>query len=362
MSKIKRFIALTMAFCMFSGGTYAKAQYVRQKPISATTIQINTPLMYNNKYFESVLLPGQTLTIPVTVTNTGITSVEIIPYFAKYNLSGRLTALTRGTPITAPANQTVTATLSNEFNADTACTAKVFFWQKSNIKPVADSIYLTIQNQDYYADTYAEANKIDIDKQLCGVINTNTDIDIVKFTPTVTGIYALQVDASTGTVCALYDSTQTLLNSVSAIPDKNYLLYSLTANQDYYIRFNGAENSCYEITPALPNELLTLTKNIGTASSLSESYDYDVYIFTPATTGSYVITAVDSSTMKAALYNASFEKVASSDVSDTSVGFRITNDMTENQTYYVVVYPESETSLGTYTVYVEEPFNVIAVQ
>lgn len=86
MSKIKRFIALTMAFCMFSGGTYAKAQYVRQKPISATTIQINTPLMYNNKYFESVLLPGQTLTIPVTVTNTGITSVEIIPYFAKYNL------------------------------------------------------------------------------------------------------------------------------------------------------------------------------------------------------------------------------------------------------------------------------------
>lgn len=333
-----------------------------QNTLSTAAIQTNMSLMYNNKYCESVLLPGQTLTIPVTVTNTGTTSVEIVPYIAKYDLSGRLTDLTQGNLITAPANQTLTATLSNEFNTDTACTAKVFFWQKSNITPVADSIYLTIQNQDYYTETYTEANKIDIDKQLCGVINTSTDIDIVKFTPTVTGLYALQLDASNGTVCGLYDSTQTLLNSVSAVTYKNYLLYSLTANQDYYIRFNGAENNSYEITPALPSELITLTKNIGTASSLSESYDYNVYKFTPTTTGSYVITAVDSSNVKADLYNASFEKVSSSDVSDMSVSFRITNDMTTNQPYYVVVYPKSETSLGTYTMYVEEPFNVIAVQ
>jgi len=333
-----------------------------QSTISTATIQTNMSLMYNNKYYESVLLPGQTLTIPVTVTNTGSTSIEIVPYIAKYDLSGRLTDLTQGNLITAPANQTVTATLSNEFNTDTACTAKVFFWQKSNIKPVADSIYLTIQNQDYYADTYTEANKIDIDKQLCGVINTSTDIDIVKFTPTTTGIYALQLDASSGTVCGLYDSTQTLLNSVSAVSDKNYLLYSLTANQDYYIRFNGAENNSYEITPALPSEVITLAKNVGTASSLSENYDYNVYKFTPTTTGSYVITAVDSSNVKADLYNISFEKIASADVSDASVSFRITSDMTANQAYYVVVYPKSETSLGTYTMYVEEPFNVIVVQ
>lgn len=333
-----------------------------QSTISTATIQTNMSLMYNNKYCESVLLPGQTLTIPVTITNTGTTSVEIVPYIAKYDLLGRLTDLTQGNLITAPANQTVTVTLSNEFNTDTDCTAKVFFWQKNNIKPVADSIYLTIQNQDYYADTYTEANKIDMDKQLCGVINTSTDIDIVKFTPTVTGLYALQLDASNGTVCGLYDSTQTLLNSVSAVTDKNYLLYSLTANQDYYIRFNGAENNSYEIASALPSELISLTKNIGTASSLSESYDYNVYSFTPTTTGSYVITAVESSNVKADLYNASFEKVASSDVSDTSVSFRITNDMTANQTYYVVVYPKLETTLGTYTMYVEEPFNVIAVQ
>lgn len=333
-----------------------------QNTISTATIQTNMSLMYNNKYCESVLLPGQTLTIPVTVTNMGDTSVEIVPYIAKYDLSGRLTDLTQGSLIIAPAHQTITATLTNEFNNDTACTAKVFMWKKSNLEPVSDSIYITIQNHDYYVDTYTEANKIDIDKQLCGVINTSTDIDIIKFTSSATGLYALQLDASSGTICGLYDSSQTLLNSVSAVTDKNYLLYSLTANQDYYIRFNGAENNSYEITPALPSELTTLTKNIGTASCLTNSSDYDVYKFTPTTTGNYVITAVDSSSIKADLYNSSFTKVASSDVSDTAVSFRITNNMTANETYYIVVYPKTKNALGSYTMYVEEPFNLISIE
>ena len=333
-----------------------------QSTISTATIQTNMSLMYDNKYYESVLLPGQTLTIPVTVTNTGASSVEIVPYIAKYDLSGRLTDLTQGNLITAPANQTVTANVSNEFNTDTACTAKIFFWQKDNIKPVANNVYLTIQNQDYYADTYTTANKIDVTKQLCGVINTSSDVDIVKFTPTTTGIYALQLNASNGTVCGIYDSSQALLNSVSAVEDKNYLLYSLTANQDYYIRFNGAENNNYEITPALPSEITTLIKNTGTTNSLSNNNDFNVYKFIPSTTGNYVVTAVDSSNVKADLYNSSYEKIMSSDMTDTTVSFRIASDMTANQAYYIVVYPKTENTLGSYTMYVEEPFNVIAVQ
>jgi len=345
------------------GTLQSAAQTVElRNTIASGTVQTNMTLMYNGKYYENVLLPGETLHIPIAITNTGSSSMELASYIAIYDLTGKLLDVTQSDTIFVPAQQKVETTLTKEFMSGTSCTAKIFLWQKNSMKPVAGNVYLTMQNQDYYADTYTAANEIDINKQLCGVINTSTDIDIVKFTPETTGLYALQLDASSGTICGLYDGEQTLLNSVSAVTDKNYLLYSLTANQDYYIQFNGAENNSYEITPALPSELITLTKNIGASSSLSESYDYNVYKFTPTTTGSYVITAVDSSNVKADLYNASFEKVASSDVSDTSVSFRITNNMTANQTYYVVVYPKSETSLGTYTMYVEEPFNVIAVQ
>ena len=318
--------------------------------------------MYNDKYCENALLPGETLNVPVSITNSGTTPVEIVPYIAEYDLSGRLIDLTQGSIINAPANQTVTATLSNEFSADVACTAKVFFWQKDNLKPVAESIYLTVQNQDYYADTYAEANKIEIDKIICGVINTSTDVDIVKFTPNSTGLFALQLDSSNGTTCSIYDNTQTLLNSVSVSEDKKYLLYSFTAYQHYYISVSGTENNGYEIKPTIPSELITLTKNIGMANNLSENNDYDVYKFTPSTTGMYIITVVDSTNVTAELYNASFEKVASADTADSTVSFRITDDMIANEAYYIVAYHKSETALGSYTMYVEEPFALISIE
>ena len=333
-----------------------------QSGLTTQTIQTNISLMYNGKYCENVLLPGETLNVPVSITNSGTTPVEIVSYIAEYDLSGRLIDLTQGSIINAPANQTVTATLSNEFSADVACTAKVFFWQKDNLKPVAESIYLTVQNQDYYADTYAEANKIEIDKIICGVINTSTDVDIVKFTPTTTGLYALQLDGSNGTTCSIYDNTQTLLNSISVAEDKNYLLYSLTANQDYYISISGVENNSYDIKPTLPSELITLVKNIGTANNLSENNDYDMYKFTPTTTGTYIITAVDSTNVIAELYNSSFQKVASADTTDSTVSFRITDDMIANEAYYIVAYPKSETALGSYTMYVEEPFALISIE
>lgn len=197
---------------------------------------------------------------------------------------------------------------------------------------------------------------------ICGIINTNSDVDIVKFTPTTTGIYALQLEATTGTVCGLYDSTQTLLNSISAVSDNNYLLYALTANQDYYIRFNGNINSNYKIVPTIPNETSEIIQNIGMEGIISNSTTLNIYQFTPQTSGEYIITAVNSSDVNAQLFNSSFEKISNADNTDSTVSFRITSSMTANQTYYIVVYPKNETTTGSYTMYVEEPFSVISVQ
>ncbi len=331
-------------------------------PAVSGSISTNIALMYNDKYYENVLIPGQTLTVPITITNNSGADTEIIPYIAQYDLSGKLSDVTQYSAINAVKNSSVTQFLTKEFESGTACTAKIFLWQKSGLIPVTDSIAMTAQSSDFYSDTYSGAIKADISKPISGVINTDTDIDIVKFTPSETGLYAIQPSGTPGTLCGLYSNNCTLLNSAPAAEDKNYLLYSLTAGSDYYIRMSGAANASYEIAAAAPGEIQNIVKNTGCSDTLPEGNDFNVYKFTPSAAGSYIITAVGSTGVNAALYNASFEKLSSGNTDDNSVSFRITNNMAANQDYYIVVYPKAESASESYSIYVEEPFNVISVQ
>lgn len=330
--------------------------------LTVSSITTNMSLMYNGKYCENVLLPGQTLNVPISITNSGDTAVELSAYIACYDLSGRLTDITKGEPITAFSNTTVTSILSCELDSDATHTAKIFLWQKNNLKPVSNSIYLTLQTQDYYSDTYENANIVDIENNICGIINTFEDVDIVKYTPSVTGIYALNLSATGETVCALYDNEQTLLNSVSAVEDKNYLLYNLVANIDYFIRFSGDIDSSYEITSVKPDEIESVIKNMGVGGIITDAGDFDVYKFIPSKSGDYIITAVDSSGVTAQLYNSDYEKIGFEDEPDSMVSFRIISNMVSNQEYYIIVYPKFGTLSDTYELYVEEPFALIAVE
>lgn len=333
-----------------------------QNAININSIQTNVSLMYDNKYYENVLLPGQTLNVPVTITNTNNTSLDIISYVAEYDLSGCLVDVKQGETITVPSNQTMNTTLLKEFTSDITGSAKVFLWEKATMQPISENIQITIETQDYYANTYNDAQAIDIDKQVCGVINTDEDVDIIKFTPNTSGVYALQLQANNGVTCGLYDDEQTILNSISSSESNNYLLYSLEEGQDYYIRFNGTGNNNYELTPTKPDDIISVSKNIGELSSLSNNSEFNIYKFDPTAAGTYIITAVGDTNVQADLYSPSFEKIASSSDGDDIVSFRITNEMASNQEYYIVVYPKSDTQLGSYTLYVEEPFALISIE
>lgn len=368
--KLKRFMILTILICLFFADTYAdiysntedESKISLNSSLSVITLKTNMSLMYNDKYYENVLLPGQTLRISISISNPDNEKVEIIPYVARYDLSGKLVELKQCEQIDALPDQTTKTTISKEFDDNTTYTAKIFFWQKSTMVPITDSIHLTIQNQDYYADNYEQANEVDITKNICGIINTNNDVDIVKFTPSVTGIYALELDASTGTICGLYDVNKNLLSSVLSVANENYLLYSLTKDQDYYIRFTGTENKSYEINTTISSQVKTLIKNKGEDNEILADDKCDIYKFTPQTSGEYIITAVNNNDVNAQLFNSSFEKISDAYNTDSTVSFRITSSMTANQTYYIVVYPKNETTTGSYTMYVEEPFSVISVQ
>lgn len=239
--------------------------YIQQNSstVSENTIKTNVALMYDNTYYENILIPGETLTVPVTITNTDDTEKEISSYIAVYDLSGKLTDVVSGNTITVSANTSVTSEITKEFSADTASTAKIMLWDKATMKPVSDAIELTVQNCDYYPDNLESALEIDFDNPVYGAINTTTDIDILKFTP------------------------------------------------------ERSDN--------------------------------------------YIITAVNSTNVKGDLYNSELTLLASSDIGDSDVSFRITSEMTADEEYYIVISPKSGQT-GTYTLYMEEPFELISIE
>ena len=93
---------------------------------SVGTVTSNMSLVYNGKYYENVLMPGQELTVRISVTNNENTLKNVVPYIAQYNLSGKLINIKQGADIPAAANATTTGTVTENLTADTAYTAKVF--------------------------------------------------------------------------------------------------------------------------------------------------------------------------------------------------------------------------------------------
>lgn len=327
---------------------------------SVGTVTSNMSLVYNGKYYENVLMPGQELTVRISVTNNENTLKNVVPYIAQYDLSGKLINIKQGADIPAAANAITTGTVTENLTADTAYTAKVFLWEKASLKPLHTPIAMRITAQDYYADDFANAETIKLDKSLCGIINTSDDVDIIKIRPTETGLYAMRLNAGTNTTAALYNSEQNLLKATSA--NDKYLFYSLTKDNDYYIRFNGNANDNYEISPANKVTATNVLKNAGQTKSIGADEVCNVYSFTPSEDGTYIITAVETAGVKASLYGSGYEYISSAQTADNDVSFRITNTMQAGQTYYILVSSKTDNTAENYTLYVEQPFALISIE
>ena len=347
----------------YTDGVNAKTNTAENKTnltsYSVGTVTSNMSLVYNGKYYENVLMPGQELTVQVSVTNNENTLKNVVPYIAQYDLSGKLINIKQGTDIPAAAIATTTGTVTENLTADTAYTAKVFLWEKASLKPLHTPIAMQITAQDYYADDFANAETIKLDKSLCGIINTSDDVDIIKIHPTETGLYAMRLNADASTAAALYNSEQNLLKATSA--NDKYLFYSLTKDNDYYIRFNGNENNNYTISPANKVTATNVLKNAGQTKSIGADEVCNVYSFTPSEDGTYIITAVGTAGVKASLYGSGYEYISSAQTADSDVSFRITNTMQAGQTYYILVSSKTDNTAENYTLYVEQPFDIISV-
>lgn len=228
---------------------------------SSFALDCEVNLIYNEKYHECVKKENETLTIPITVTNSAMQEKNVICYIAEYDTSGKLVKVEVGADENiAPGKHEISAakTFSNSANA-----VKLFFWEKGSIRPLCNCVTLNSVSQDFFANSFDEAHSYDISKSFCGKIDTQGDVDIVKFVPNTSGRYIVNVDAFSGICAELYNSEKERVKTLSECEYASYIKADLQQGQVYYLKIYSQQTGEYEFSVYEENsdEKVTVTEN-----------------------------------------------------------------------------------------------------
>lgn len=237
---------------------------------TANSLDTNIKMVYNNEYYEGILKVNNTIDVTMDITNSG-DSKDLVCYLAEYDSTGALVELTSNSQIYVPANRNITAHISKTFSNSSVTSAKVFLWEKDNMKPIISSILLNSQHTDYYADNYNNAQEYDINKKINGKINTISDVDYIKFIPTETGKYVIYSNSTANLSGCLYNSQNEEVKASTALDGGYYITDNLTADNTYYLKTFGNSTGEYDIsiTKIRDDGIVTITND---SIKLNQSY------------------------------------------------------------------------------------------
>lgn len=279
MKKICHFASWILAFCILSmsifcgTATDVSAEEYRQQTIEQTVtedkpeirtvgkiddVNCSIGLMYDGEYRENVMIPNKQLTVPIKIYNSGSADKTFDCYIAEYAESGVLLNFASSLKFDVKSGENASAKLTRLFSPETKY-AKIFVWQAMSLCPVSGVIKLDETESDYYANTAAQAQEYDVDYTINGKINTDTDVDYIRFVPKAGGEYAFNCISATNAVTTLYNSNQDILKS--ALPSYKC---SLMENRTYYLKITGG----------IGDYVLSVQYN-----APSEAESFDVYKF-----------------------------------------------------------------------------------
>jgi|GEM_PF-3468763 len=227
-----------------------------------SNIKCNVNLMYNGSYCERIMIKDRQISVPIEITNTSEEAENIVCYIGEYDMTGKLIGTLASTNISVESGQTITANMKKSFDDD-AYSAKILIWDSETIRPITSSIYLNEISQDYYADSFSEAQIYDMNYYLSGNIDTTSDVDYIKFIPEVTGKYTFNCISTANTLLTLYNSNKTSLKT-----DASSFKYNLAANQTYYLKI---ENS--DVTDEY---MVSVQYNTAEEADSFSIYDFDI--------------------------------------------------------------------------------------
>lgn len=191
-------------------------------------IKCSVNFMYNGEYCEKVMIKDKKLTSVINITNTSTDDKTVVCYAAEYDADGKMLGTVSSSAITVLAGGTSAARIEKTFSDD-AETLRLFIWDREKLIPVTDAIYLTETESDCYADTIASDSEFDISYPINGMINSNNDVDFIRFVPKSDGKYSFVCIGEANPSLQLFDSYGNQTN----------ILLPLKANKTYHLRISG---------------------------------------------------------------------------------------------------------------------------
>ncbi len=271
MLKRHRILLMVLMFCALSFNVSYALESENQK-----AVECNVNLVYNNKYHERIIKPNEKMSVLTSVTNNSEQARDLICYIAEYDASGKLVKLEVGAEKSVAAGENKIQ-FDKTFSANTN-NAKLFFWDKNSISPFCRSVELNARAQDYYADTFETAQRYDADKNFCGSINTADDIDYIKFKPSESGVFIINIKSDFEIHAALYDEDKNRLQQSSTFENGCYIKADLNKEKVYYLKIYAQTRTEYEVSVKKTDMQCDVTVKNGLIKFSQNGFDEGAYV------------------------------------------------------------------------------------
>ena len=323
------------------------------------SFDIDVSIVYDGVKYERLLKSGKTLTVKANFKNSGAKAENPRLIAAVYNENGKLLASATDM-LTVGIGSASEKTVSVEIPSTAAAYAKLMVWENGSLKPYIYPIELNSAAADYFGGNKAEAKSISGYLKADGKINSPDDTDVLKFTPETSGFYGVTI-LTGGNVTSELSFNDTILNTQSVTGDSCTKIEKLNAANEYYLSISGSNASEYSVRIE-PAEIVSTELSEESSGTIVNSNSKNVFAFTPSETGIYNITAKGEINLKSELYSQEFNFMASSETQNGTAKFKLSATLEKGKTYYIAVSPKTASDLGTYTLYVEKPFEFLYVR
>ena len=232
------------------------------------------------------------------------------------------------------------------------------------------------EREDDHGNTFDTATNVEDNSQTMGVLNYDGDIDVFRFRSTVDGSYTVGTTGTTDTQCSLMtaDGNNLATDDDSGELSNCQVSFNLVAGAIFQVQVNGFLNRTGDYTLVITRpqggnngggnggnddhgndagSATRITENSTTQGSIEVAQDNDYFRFVAGATANYFIYTTSQIDTHCTLYDNNGAQITLNDDGGEDRNCRISEALTQGETYVVMVRHFSAGGTGDYSLRVE---------